>query len=332
MRQLLLFVLGSAHELVMLQQQEPAWSETKQDVNNEKAIGYVNMAADAASLEIEKNLAARPESFQSSDGGTSTDGLDQQETLEKTKANVDHGMLGDVSFDNLTGDTTYGTVTDNYLDKLKTDDGKKARKKVGKATKEEYDRYLSGGKGYDTAGLYKKAHDEAQMSAIDSNEPDLNLGDKLEKAIVDSKAGVTPVTMDATGAKTATVTDTKKGTSLRENLKQVLETDTKENVNKTKTFLDNQQVDQRRNITGRYETPRLFTNRTGYVKSSWKATDKFAAWEVVGAVDALLSSATSIDAQTGSVGRVGQSSDSPSYSAAQINYKGVKGDVVTGGY
>jgi len=323
MRQLLLFVLGSAHELVMLQQPT---------INNAATIEYANTAAAAASAEIEKNLASRPESFQSSDGGTSTDGLDQQETLEKTKANVDHGMLGDVSFDNLTGDTTYGTVTDNYLDKLKTDDGKKARKKVGKATKEEYDRYLSGGKGYNTAGLYTSAHDKAQMSAIDSSEPDLKLGaDKLEKAIVDSTAGATPVTIDP-GAKTATVTDTKKGTSLKENLKQVLETDTKENVNKTKTFLDNQQVDQRRNITGRYETPRLFTNRTGYVKSNWQATDKFAAWEVVGAVDALLSSATSIDAQTGSVGRVGQSSDSPSYSAAQINYKGVKGDVVTGGY
>jgi len=323
-----LFVLGSAHELVMLQKAATPHPD------------YDNEAVVAAKAEIDKNLATKPNSYQSSDGGTSTEGLTPQKGLDDMKAEVDaaRGLMGTVDFNNITANGSgYGTVTDGYLEKLKTDAGKKARKTVGKITKGEYDRYLGADKGYNTADLYSDAHKKAKMSAIDEAAPSLaegNVGpEELEKAMA---VGI-PVDADAIPTYTSEEkqyreTDTKKGSSLKENLKQVLETDTKENENKTKTFLDNEQLDQRRNITGRYETPRLFTNRSGYVKSSWKATDKFAAWEVVGAVDALLSSATSIDADTGSVGRVGQSSDSPSYSAPQINYKGVKGDVVTGGY
>lgn len=90
-------------------------------------------------------------------------------------------------------------------------------------------------------------------------------------------------------------------------------------------------LDPRQNRTGNATVPRLFTNRSGYVKSAWMATDKFAAWEVVGAVDALLQGSTAIEADTGSVGRVGGGTGS-SLTLPQITYRAVKDKLAKGGY
>jgi hypothetical protein len=128
------------------------------------------------------------------------------------------------------------------------------------------------------------------------------------------------------------LTTSKKGQTSKDKLKQLTGSKTQQDVNRTNTYTKDNQTDRRTNRTNRYETPRLFTNRTGYVKSAWTATDKFAAWEVVGAVDALLAGATMVNADTGSVGRVGQGTDAPQYGGSQINYMGATKPPITGGH
>jgi len=105
-----------------------------------------------------------------------------------------------------------------------------------------------------------------------------------------------------------------------------------EDRNTTNETRDDFQLDARTNKTENKETPQLYTNRSGYVKSSWKASDKFAAWEVVEVVDNLLASATNVDSDTGSVGRVGKGADERQYSVGMQDYRSARKPNVTTGY
>merc|ERR1719476_352714 len=119
--------------------------------------------------------------------------------------------------------------------------------------------------------------------------------------------------LDVSGGSEYDKTTSKKGTGSRANLEQNLKTESQADINTTRTFKKNNQTDTRLNKTGRYETPRLFTNRTGYGKVAWRGTDKLALWEMANAVDVILMGATKIDKMTGSVGRVGETTDKPSF-------------------
>lgn len=306
-------------------------SKTKQGLIDEYGLAMEaasNTASDAAAKAI-KDAADAANDLGMNAGKISTDGLEQA-NLEKMLHSGSGGLVSEIEFKNIS-DAGYGAVVDAYLDPKKSSDVDAARAKVGDTVNKSYMDYNN---KYNSQAKYDEKKNAAQSRGQGDS---VSIGTDMETALAGAGtvaatgeiAGVTP---DPNTQNIYKEKDTKKGDSFKENLKQVLETSTQENENETTTFVDNSQEDKRKNITGRYETPRLFTNRTGYVKSSWKATDKFAAWEVVGAVDALLQSATNIDADTGSVGRVGQSSDAPSYSAPQINYRGVVKDASTGGY
>lgn len=105
-----------------------------------------------------------------------------------------------------------------------------------------------------------------------------------------------------------------------------------EDRNTTNETRDDFQLDARTNKTESSETPELYTNRSGYVKSYWSASDKFAAWEVVEVVDNLLASATNVDSDTGSVGRVGKGADERQYSVGMQDYRSARKPNVTTGY
>lgn len=105
-----------------------------------------------------------------------------------------------------------------------------------------------------------------------------------------------------------------------------------EDRNRTNETRNDFQLDARTNMTSSHENPAMYTNRSGYAKNSWEASDKFAAWEVAEVVEYLLASATNIDDNTGSVGRVGKDAAERQYSVSMQDYRSARKPNITFGY
>jgi len=326
----LLFALGSAaeHETSLLQSPTGIDAIKKMNTTETKKEEAANLGitANLAAMEAANNAAKNNTGVVGTDGKIKVAGAKEANitAMKEANANGDNGLAN--SMEVMQNNTALGNGTNAYLDALNTAEGSQARAQVTLDVKEQYGKYND---KVDAKATYDATRGKAEAKGVATGtgeptdatyKPPLNKYDAAGTAI------------DASGGKEYEAQSKLEGSSSADTLQQSLKTNNKQNENVTSTNKDNNQDDNRKVTTGRYETPRLFTNRTGYVKSNWKATDKFAAWEVVGAVDALLAGATNIDADTGSVGRVGESTDKPSYSAAQINYRGVKGKQTTGGY
>lgn len=105
-----------------------------------------------------------------------------------------------------------------------------------------------------------------------------------------------------------------------------------EDRNRTNETRDDFQLDARTNMTSSHENPAMYTNRTGYAKNAWEASDKFQAWQVAEVVDFLLASATNVDDNTGSVGRVGKDAAERQYSVSMQDYRSARKPNVSFGY
>lgn len=237
--------------------------------------------------------------------------------LAKTKGALENSSKYFINFTE--GSMDYSAAGKTYFTDLQQSDLDKVKKDLADAYTETVARNNLG-EEYEKLKAKASGKTTAAVADYSTSFPNIN-----------GKTGITaPAGIPATPK--YELTTSKKGQTSKDKLKQLTGAKSQQDVNRTNTYTKDNQTDRRTNRTNRYETPRLFTNRTGYVKSAWTATDKFAAWEVVGAVDALLAGATMVNSDTGSVGRVGQGTDAPQYGGSQINYRGAAKAPITGGH
>jgi len=241
-----------------------------------------------------------------SDGAISTDGLlggEEVDAILNQKANS-LGITGIMARANVSADEAYQMMSQEEKDDARKDANAKAANAYASFTpklREEYEKKKGGAMTASTIdapsspSTYWKAD---QYDGVSGNYDHMN------------KQG-----------KTTAVDSELKSTQAES-----------EDKNRTNETRNDFQLDARTNKTESKETPTLFTNRSGYVKSSWSASDKFAAWEVVEVVDNLLASATNVDADTGSVGRVGKGAEERQYSVSMQDYRSARKPNVTTGY
>lgn len=333
---LLLLSAGSAHSTVMLQQTPPVPAVVPTVVPAGTAIVPPVKSAGADPAGAAKTTAPAPHSEEAAK--VEMDKYAKNTSIVADLAAVTanaHAELGEAegtgfSTSNITdwaNDSRGGLITDlgdNFSSSNISADFEALTKTDLDNVKDSLELAYNLSKSSGTAGNLSGKYLEAQkeQGGLETKAP---MGDDIT-GTTDVKA-----TKTWTHDETYDKEKSKKGTGSRANLEQNLKTESQADVNTTRTFTKNNQTDTRLNKTGRYETPRLFTNRTGYGKVAWRGTDKLALWEMANAVDTILMGATKIDKMTGSVGRVGETTEKPSFGAPQVNYRSAVGPAVSAG-